>query len=214
MGNVFTSLTGATAWVALVLQYGLTVTNRSDGIGPALATLRFFSFFTILSNLLVALVCTFALAPRPGRLGAFLTTPRARAATLLYIAVTGLVYATLLAGLWQPQGAQLVADVLLHNVVPLAYAGVWLAFQRHGRLVWGDALRFLAFPLAFLGWTILRGALMREYPYPFIDVASIGWAMAAKNAAGLALAFLLLGLLIVAVDRWLGRRGSSAPPAA
>jgi len=212
MANPLTILTGSAAWVALVLQYGLTISKHTDGIGPGLATLRFFGFFTILSNLLVALVCSFSLVPRPGRVGAFLTTPRARAAVALYITVTGAIYVALLQGLWRPQGAQLAADVLLHNVVPLAYVGLWLAFAPHGRLLWSDALRFLGFPLAYLLWTAIRGALFHEYPYPFIDVVTIGWGAAARNAAGIAGLFVVLGLLIVVVDRLLGRRVSISRP--
>lgn len=212
MANLLTSLTGAAAWVALVLQYVLTISNRTDGLGPALATLRYFSFFTILSNLLVALVCSFSLAPRPGRVGTFLTTPRARAAVALYITVTGAIYLVLLEGRWHPRGAQLVADVLLHDIVPLAYVGLWLAFAPHGRLLWSDALRFLWFPLLYLAWTATRGALAREYPYPFIDVPTIGWTAAARNAAGLLALFLVLGLVFVAIDRFIGRRMSISPP--
>lgn len=212
MANVLTILTGAAAWVALVLQYGLMISSRTDGIGPGLATLRFFSFFTILSNLLVALVCSFCLVPRPGRVGAFLTTPRARAAVALYIAVTGAIYVALLQGRWRPQGAQLVADLLLHDVVPLAYVGLWLAYAPHGRLLWSDALRFMVFPLGYLSWTVVRGGLFGEYPYPFVDVLTIGWAAAARNAAALGGLFVALGVALVGVDRWLGRRVSISRP--
>jgi hypothetical protein len=61
----------------------------------------------------------------------------------------------------------------------------------------------LAFPAAFLGWTLVRGAWLHEYPYPFIDVDTLGFAVALRNAAAIALLFVAAGLLLVAVDRCL-----------
>lgn len=190
--SVLTGATAALAWFALALQLALMPFTPLD-------VLRFFSYFTILSNLLVAVVASWLL------LGSTPPSPRLRAAAALYIAVTGGVYVVVLAPLWSPTGLQLVADVLLHNVVPVAYLAAWVAFAPHGALRASDALRFLLFPLVYLGYTVARGALLDEYPYPFVDVATIGYRGAALNAAALALLFLLLGLALVGVDRLLAR---------
>ena len=185
---------------AVVLQYVLLLRLATDGF--AFATLRFLSYFTILSNLAVVAACV--AAARGGR--SWLAGPRALGAVALYIAVTGLVYVLVLRHMCQPQGWQWWADAGLHYATPLAYLAWWIALAPHGRLRWRDPGAWLLFPFAFLVWTLLRGAWLSEYPYPFIDVGTLGLAAVLRNAAGICVVFVTLGALLVALDRRLGRR--------
>ena len=200
-----TAITATAAWLGLILQLVLLLGSTRDTIGPALATLQFFSFFTILSNLLVALSCTLTLVGRPTAARQFFTKARVRGGLALYIAVTGGIYFTVLRHLWQPEGAQWVADALLHYVVPFLYLIVWLVSGPRG-LVWTDALRWLLFPLGYFAWTLARGAWLRVYPYPFVDVGALGWLPVVRNVAVLVALFLVVGLSLIAMDKSLGRR--------
>ena len=200
-GRGTAGLVACIALTALGLQYLLLLALVRDDIGPALGTLRFFSYFTILSNIVVALV---GLAAASGRDG-FFARPGVRIAAALYIGVTGIVYFLILRHLWQPQGAQWWADAGLHYAVPCLYVGWWLAFAPHGAPGLRALPRLLLFPLAYLGWVALRGAWLGEYPYPFIDVGRLGLARAALNAGGILLLFVALGGALLLLDRWLGR---------
>ena len=204
-GRWFATVIALVAWTALALQYALLIDLTLDDIGPVLATLRFFSFFTILSNLLVALTTTFAVVAPHSAMGERLARPRARGAAALCIGITWAIYFFVLASTWAPQGAQLVADVMLHYVVPVLYLLWWGACVPHARLIWSDALRWLLMPLAFLVWTLVRGAWLHEYPYPFVDVDVLGIATVARNAFGVGVLFLAFGLMLVAFDRGVGR---------
>jgi hypothetical protein len=193
------ALVAAVAMFALVLQYVLLVGATRGTIGPFLATVRFFSYFTILSNLLVLLVtATFAFVPESG-----LARPLVRGAVALYIGVTFAIYATILSALWEPQGAQWWADSSLHYAVPVLYLSWWLFAVPHGALRWRDLLRWLLFPLAYVCWVFLRGAWVHEYPYPFLDLDAVALADVLRN-------FLALGAVLVAVDRWSGRAKAAA----
>lgn len=192
VGGVLALLAG----VAVVLQLVLILQNGEGG--TVAIVLRFASFFTILSNMLVAGVC---IAVAAGR-----ARPRWRGAAALYITVTGAIYSIILAQLWSPTGTQKVADELLHHAVPVAYVLAWLVLAPHRRLAWGDALRWLAFPAVYLGWTIARGATTGEYPYPFVDLGRLGMAQMALNCLGIGVLFVVLGLVFVAVDRALPSR--------
>ncbi|HRO25996.1 MAG TPA: Pr6Pr family membrane protein [Luteimonas sp.] len=153
--------------VSLALQYVLLLQQAPDG--AALATLRFLSYFTVLSNLLVAAA---SLAVASGR-GGFFASPRTTGAAALYIAITGLVYALVLRQLWAPQGLQWWADIGLHYAVPLAYLAWWALLAPHGALGWRDVAGWLLFPLAFFGWTLARGC-------PSIRIrssTSVRWAL-------------------------------------
>lgn len=199
-------LVAAVAWTALLVQYALLVDATWNGIGPWLATLRYFSFFTILSNLAVALAATSALPDASSARLRFFRSPRLRACTALCIAIVCAIYHVLLAATWSPQGLQYVVDLLLHYAVPLLYLGWWVVANPHGTLAWGDPLRWLAFPAAFLAWALLRGAWVHEYPYPFIDADALGYALVLRNATAIAGLFVGLGFVVVALDRALARR--------
>jgi hypothetical protein len=203
--RLFTATIAAVAWGALILQYVLLIRLTQGDIGPLLGTLRFFSFFTILSNLLVALTTTFALPSTPSRFADFFTSPRVRGVTALCIGITLGIYFALLASTWAPQGAQWLADVTLHYAVPVLYLVWWATCISHGQLAWPDVLRWAMFPLVYLVFILLRGAWLHEYPYPFIDVDALGAGVVARNAAGIGALFLVFGVALVAVDRWLRR---------
>ncbi|TKR33858.1 hypothetical protein FCE95_06195 [Luteimonas gilva] len=192
---------------ALVLQYVILMRGASPAIGPALATLRFFSYFTILSNLLVAFATASACVHGGGSPAAFFRRPAVQGGIALYIGVTGLIYFSILRHLWQPQGAQWWADTGLHYASPVLYVAWWVFGLRHSGLRWRTVMAWLGFPAAYLLWVLLRGAWVHEYPYPFIDVGQLGWAATVRNAAGVLVLFLGLGALLVAADRGLAKSG-------
>ncbi|SEN32318.1 hypothetical protein SAMN02800694_3183 [Luteibacter sp. UNCMF331Sha3.1] len=205
ISNLFAIVVAAVAWPALMLQYWLMV--WSGPLGEV--TLRFFSFFTILSNVMVGLVA--AAAATGGNLAPlrWLRGPRIRGLAALCIGVTCFIYATILASQWHPLGPQLIADRALHYVVPVLYLVWWVSLLPHGALAWRDALRWLAFPLAFIVWTFARGAIVGEYPYPFLDVGRLGYPAVLVNSCMVAGLFVVFGTMLVAADRALGPRGST-----
>lgn len=200
--RVLAAIIALGAGSALILQYVLLLDATGNNLGVALVTLRFFSFFTILSNLLVAWVTAFAaIRPRCALAAGFARTGGAAA---LCIGITCGIYFFTLASMWSPHGAQLIADVTMHYVVPGLYLFWWLLCVSHGQLRRSDALRWLLVPLAYLVWILVRGALLREYPYPFVDVDALGATVVARNCVGIGVLFLLFGLLLVALDRRIG----------
>jgi hypothetical protein len=191
------------ATAALVLQYVLLLEANRGTLSPAVSTLRFFSYFTVLSNGLVALATATAAFGRRG----FFSRPGVRAGIALCIAVTGLVYLLVLRQLWQPQGAQWWADIGLHYLTPMLYLGWWATATPHGVLSWRQLPRWLLFPLAYLAWTLFRQRAIEPWsPYPFLDLREHGQTALLANIASVLLLFVALGGVLLAVDRLLGRR--------
>ncbi len=202
---IWRGLFAVIGWAALALQYGLMITGN-PGISPTELTLNFFSFFTILTNLLVAAALTLPVIAAGTRFGRWTGSESVRAGVTLYAVVVGLVYHVLLHATWNPQGWSLLANILLHYVMPAAILLDWLVFTPRGRLRWIDAARWLAFPLTYGGWTLLHGAVSGWYPYWFIDAGQLGLGRTLLNFGGLLVFFGLVGLIVVAIDRTLGRR--------
>ncbi|WP_033074876.1 Pr6Pr family membrane protein [Sphingopyxis sp. MWB1] len=196
-------LAALVAWAALTLQLVVLVQRfDADGQSVAAALWRFFGFFTILTNLFVAIVASTA-ALRPCHA---LAAPRCRLAALAAILLVGIVYSLALRHVWNPQGAQAVADHGLHDATPLLFLLAWLAAP-HGGLGWRDWLWTLAFPLAYLAYALMRGAYDGWYAYYFLDPVTQGWGAFALSVATIIAGFLLIAGLLLGLDRWLADKG-------
>lgn len=168
-------------------------------------TANFFSYFTILTNLLVAgagLSATFAPDVAPTR---FLNGPTTRATIAAYIALVAAIYHALLRGLFHPEGLYLVADIFLHTVTPVLAVLVWALFQARGEARLRLLPRTLLFPAVYTAYTLVRGALTGWYPYPFLHAAQAGLARVLLNSIGLAVVFLLTTAAFILADKALGR---------
>lgn len=200
MARIYRLVTSLVVWFALILQFYLITRGRTGGDLVQVAV-NFFSFFTILSNLLCALaLASVVLAPRSA-VGAFFARSAVRGGITLYIGVTGAIYVTILQGLWNPTGLQWVADILLHYATPIIFIVDWLLFTPRARLAWRTPLTWMVFPLAYCAWTLVRGPLADWYPYPFMDVSQLGMPRVLLNSLGVAGLFGLLGLGLVVIDR-------------
>ena len=179
-------------WAALALQFYLSATTHLPNL-----LVNFFSFFTILTNLLVAAVCTgLALRTRPH------PTPGLQAATAVYITVVGLGYTLLLRHIWNPQGLQKLADTLLHDAVPILYVLLWLTLLRpRARLPWRAAATWLLWPAIYLIYSLVRGALTGWYPYPFLDPRTLGYPRVALVVAICFAVAFALSLATIALTR-------------
>ncbi|MFB7255925.1 Pr6Pr family membrane protein [Streptomyces nojiriensis] len=173
------------------------------------------SYFTIWTNILVAVVLGLSAARtwrrRPD------VAPLYRGGALLFILITGLVFHLVLANPASPSnvvaeldrltGARAVADQLLHTVTPAGALLDFLLLTTPRTLCPRHAALWLAYPLTYVTFALLRGALLapgtaRRYTYPFIDAARYGYAHVTLNALVLGAAFYTLGLALVTADRF------------
>jgi hypothetical protein len=158
------------AWFALVLQLYILVANTpGNGMTPPEAVGRFFIFFTILTNLLVAISTTILLMNTRAAAGRFFAKPSVITAVALYIFIVGLVYNIILRSVWHPEGLQKLVDELLHVAVPLLFTLYWLFFAPKSSLQWIHTFRWLIFPAVYLIYAMVRGGIEGFYPYPFLD---------------------------------------------
>jgi len=201
----FGALIGA---FALIVQYVILFTDMTaEGATGLAATWRYFGYFTILTNALVVAIWT-AAALRPS---ALLNSARVEAMAAMAIVMVGVVYHLLLASRWNPQGWQLVADIIVHTVTPIWFVLYWLR-RPHGGLAWSDAARCLVWPLGYCVYALTRGAFDKWYAYPFLDPTSSTISELVINIVGLSSAFAVCALVVVAADKWLGARGAISSP--
>ncbi|HEY0217142.1 MAG TPA: Pr6Pr family membrane protein [Cellulomonas sp.] len=186
--------------VGLEVHNALTIDPGAD-ITRTERLVRLFSFFTIQSNLVVALASAL-IAAAPLRVG------RARAVVqldaLLCIAVTGVVYHALLsdsAATLAPAGQ--LSNFLMHTVTPIGAWLVWLLVGPRPRFGGGTVGWAVAYPVAWIAYTFIRGGITGWYPYPFLDVDALGLATVARNTAVVAVGFFALAVLVRLLERHL-----------
>ncbi|MAM63646.1 Pr6Pr family membrane protein [Maritimibacter sp. UBA3975] len=186
------TLIALATFAALAMQ--VVVTYRLTG--GALSTVWvILGYFTVLTNLLV-----FATFARMALAGRMLSASWLGGLTL-WIAIVGVVYHTLLANIWEPQGLALWADQGLHTLTPLLTLAFWVAFAPKAALTWMDAVRWLSWPLIYTIYALIRGMFTGRYPYPFIDLTVLSPGQVAVNSVGLSVAFLIGGLVLIAISR-------------
>jgi len=190
------------AWGGVLLQCALSLqlaTQHGNSIGSGLEL--FFSYFTVLTNLLICVSLTLALTAPSSALGKWCSRPSTVTGIATSIAFVGLSYHFLLRHTWNPQGARLIADVLLHYVVPALYVLYWWFNASKAVISWTNPLTWSVYPTLYLVYALIRGSIIGRYPYPFIDAAALGYARTMRNAVGLLFVFIALGCLFVALSR-------------
>lgn len=197
----FFIVTGAfLGWFSVVLQFYLIIINREASVPETI--IRYFSFFTILTNLLITVCFTVLLCNPLSSWGRFFSSPSTLTAFAVYIAIVGLVYNGILRFLWSPQGVQQFVDELLHFVNPLWFLLFWIFFVPKSRLKWKNVFFWLLYPLFYIIFILVRGSVSGFYPYPFVNVNNLGYPGVFVNCLVLFLGFLLISLLFV----WIGKR--------
>lgn len=195
-GRVMVAVLGLTA---VVVQF---VSRASDP--RPFDPVSFFSFFTILSNLLVAAVL---LTTGTGRGPAVLRRDTVRGAATAYIVTTGLIYLLLLSD--DPVAVDATipwVDRVLHQVVPVAMVVDWLVAPPRASVTVREAAGWLAFPVGYLVYSLARGPLVDWYPYPFLDPREVGYAVVARTSVVVAVA--IVG--IIAAVRAVGNQRAGA----
>ena len=192
----------AVAWLGLVIQCVSTFqVNQSVWLTLWIV----FAYFTILTNLLVAVVFTALAVERTPMRASWVV-----AGTMLSILLVGIIYALLLHGKTELSGGSAVANVLNHMATPVLIPLFWIIFTPKGQLRWSHPLVWAIYPLAYLAYSLIRGGQTGKYPYPFLDPGLVGWRQTMLSNLAIAVAFLICSYTLVALDHRLARRLTSS----
>jgi hypothetical protein len=206
---------------AVVGQFVTTVRAAISNDRDVTTTIaNFFSFFTILSNLVAALALLGAVVwfwmrpPHEEREPAGISLALAGATT--YLVITGVVYNLLLRGLPTADDHVAWANEILHVASPVFLVLDLLIAPTRRALRWRAVVAILAFPISWIVYTLVRGPFVIDprdgvafwYPYPFLNPNGVnGWGGVTAYVIGIAVTFVVVGALVV----WIGRlRAQSA----
>ena len=196
---VFCAMISIVGWFAVLFQLYLIISNRVASLSETIV--RFFSFFTIQTNILVAICFTCLWLKPKSKWGLFFSKATNLTAITLYILIVGLVYNVILRFLWAPTGSQKIVDELLHLVIPVFVLVYWIVFVTKKELEYKTIFPWLMFPFVYLIYTLIRGAFFNFYPYPFIDVNALGYSEVIRNSFFMLFAFLFFGMILITIGK-------------
>ncbi|WP_410869678.1 Pr6Pr family membrane protein [Nocardia sp. A7] len=170
---------------------------------------NYLSYFTIESNVLTVIVLLVGgtLAPQSQRWHTF------RGAVTLYMLITMVVYAVLLADVDVMLTDKWINDVL-HRIIPLVLLLDWLFVAMAKRLRATPELigLWLIFPVAYGVYSLIRGPIVDWYPYPFIDPRTQGYVSLTIGLVVLLVVFVVLAVAMASLGdlpaRWRERKSA------
>jgi hypothetical protein len=189
----------ALGWVTIVARLYLRVVESE--YSPLESIVQFFSYFTILTNLLVTIYCTSQLISLKQNSNPRLQKPENLTALTVFILIVGIVYHIALKPIWNPEGLTMVLSEIHHTVVPLGTLILWILLKNKGMIQLKSLLKWLLYPVLYISFTLIRGSFSNFYPYPFLNVSDLGLATVAKNS----ILLLTIMITLLFIFYYLGR---------
>ncbi len=172
-------------------------------------TIRFFSFFTILTNTLVALFFTAHVFTIKKSEPHFLNSKGTVTAITAFILVVGIVYQIVLRGIWEPTGLQRLVDEILHTLIPAFMLWYWFLFATKEDVKIKSFQLWIWYPVLYFVWILVRGHFSGFYPYPFVDVPTIGYPQVIINTVLILVFLIILVTILVVLGKTQNRKNSN-----
>jgi hypothetical protein len=187
---------GLLTFAALIRSFIFSVIESGN------SGVNFFSFFTILTNLFVAIVLTVSAINLIRRKPPTETDDIIRGSATVAIAIVGIVFGLLLSHM--DSGMIPWTNFVAHYLMPVIMVLDWLIQPPQTKLAPKHIWYWVIYPIAYLIYSLIHGDFTNWYPYWFIDPAKSpgGWTGVVLYSAAITLGFLLVSLLLL----WLGNK--------
>ncbi len=214
--RVLYAINAAVLWVGVVLSTilaagdyyppnttspGLYGDNPLGAAGFLSREIDHFSYFTVWSNILAAIVMTM-LAINPTAPSSLFRVLRLDA--LVMMIVTGIVYNALL-NTGGHEGWDFWSNGIAHIWGPILTVLVFIIAGPRGWISSSTIFAALILPILWLAYVLIRGSVIGAYPYSFLDVNAKGMASVLAFVAQIIVFAILIGYLLKLID-WLMRK--------
>lgn len=202
MKKTLTSTTAVSGLLAITTQFYFVFSRKiTEGFSPLYAVNHYFSYFTVIINTAVVVFLYGSILFPDSKLNLWFKKPRHNGGLAVYILIVGLIFYTLLFKSSKAQGLELLATHVLHGFMPTSYLLIWFLYFKNSDLKYAHCFHWLIVPFIYFIYILTRGALIGAYPYFFLNVDKLGYALVAIYAAGILSAFMVMGALVVYFDK-------------
>jgi hypothetical protein len=198
---------GLLAWFGVITDFTMAINkDLAAGLTVGDTFIRLLGYFTILTNLFVALVATTCALLPNSRWGRVFSSPKVVGCAVTSIVFVGIIFHLLLSDIYNPDGIKAVANYLNHYITPMAMLTYWLAFPIKQPMPVSTPFYWGIYPLLYAVYIAIRGELLGKYPYFFLDVSTLGYPQALLNGVGLFLVVVAIGFVVRAGAHYTSRR--------
>jgi hypothetical protein len=203
---------GLLTFVAIVAQLVIGIDRHDTRIS------NFLSFFTIEANLLTVVVLLLGAVLALWGYETSLGWELFRGAVAAYMTTTFIVFAALLSRL--PDNLDLTepwVNFVLHQLMPIVVVLDWVFSPPQHRITIRRALIWSVVPVAYCGYSLIRGPIVDWYPYPFLNPdAAGGYPGVVAYSIGIAVLFIGIVWFVVTIgaraSEWWATRAHPASP--
>ena len=199
--NTLAGIIALLVFCGIFIQFILAIQAPSSN-NVLIKIIQFFSYFTILSNLVVLTYFTSRSLSADFIENSFWKRPETSTAVTVYISIVGIVYHLMLSKIYHPQGLARIADHGLHTFTPIATVLYWIVFVSTKKVNYTSIPHWLIYPVLYFVYTIIHGSITNFYPYPFLDVDKIGLVHSFLNCLVVLVLFAFLSLLFSFIANW------------
>lgn len=191
-------------WIALFVN---AINIISNSIYPAGETfLRLLSNYSMVTNLMVAVACSFLYFTKGLGSGQFFIKASVLTAIAVYVSVAAISYNIFFRFAWNASGANLLINEVMHTLIPIFFLSFWWNATARITMKWTSVFHWLVFPTLYLAFIIIRGDASGFFPYALLNADHLGMAVALSNALILVVMFAVVAFLLVAVGKWLSEQ--------
>ena len=210
MKRPFAAVIAVLVWIGLAMQFEFAIVNpATQDVSVAERIIRYFSFFTVVSNGIIAIITTAIVIARESRSSKRLQNGSVLTAAAVYITIVAVVYSLFLRSVVNAQGWHLISDHIVHDAIPPLFVLFWLIYAHKSEVGWLDPVKWLIVPVLYIAYSLLHGAFDNWYPYWFADVTKLGYPTALKNSGFVLIAFLIFGFIFAAIAKLISRTANS-----
>lgn len=200
--NKLIFISSIVGFFAFFVQMNITLTKKmSEGFSLIYSLNHYLSYFTIIINLALAtfLFC-YSIYPH-SKITSWFKKAAINGAMCVYILIVGIIFYALLYKDLHLSAIEFIVSHIQHAFMPVAYLYFWYSELRDSSLRYWDGVRWLIVPFVYFIYLMVRGQIVGKYPYFFVDIEKFGIPKVAMFAAAILMFFLLVGSLLIFVDR-------------
>jgi len=197
---------GFLAWIGIIIRFIVGVFDVMGGEDPLSYFGNSFSYYTFQTNLMVAIWLTIAIIRGEQEKRPLIMHPIIHGAICLYITTTFLIFTIFLSASYQPTGLEIISNLLMHYVVPIAFIIEWVISEMQIKYKYQYLFYYAVYPFSYVVYTVIRGFFTGFYPYYFFDLNEISVLSLGINVILFVILFSIIGSIYITINRLLYKR--------
>ncbi|GAG69889.1 unnamed protein product, partial [marine sediment metagenome] len=182
-------------FIASIVNYGLYY-------GPILEWFNSFKAFTIQTNFMVTIWLTLAILWHKKSETLEKITGLLKGAFTVYITITFIFFAVLLAPFYHPTGWAAFTNLVFHYITPIAFIVDWILTENKLRYKWKYLPYWIfIYPVCYLAFVFIHGTFTGDYIYYFFNINTLGILVSALFVSIIITTGIVLGSVYIAINR-------------